>query len=314
VRQHGNRLIAAACAAAFLLALFHVQAFAQTPAWGEVRVVEHPVSVRHKPDPASPLVRTMKVGDKVRVDFVQPNGWAAIFDMTESQRDLTKAIGFAELKELTPLAQAKPIPAPVKPAAPAHRPAAQPPQSSGAPEVKGEVGSQPLLSGSAPSSAPQDPVHITSDKMVYSQTDNAVIFLGNVHGTQKDMAIWSTKLTAFFAKKDPKAQKDAKDQKAQQGGQDGAPGNFGDKIERIVAEGNVRMVAGKNEGACSKLIYFVADGVLRMEGNPILRDGQNTVRGDVIKFYIHENRSEVLSSTQRRVEAIFYSPSKGEGK
>ena len=51
-----------------------------------------------------------------------------------------------------------------------------------------------------------------------------------------------------------------------------------------------------------------------MEGNPILRDGQNTVRGDVIKFYIHENRSEVLSGTQRRVEAIFYSPSKGEGK
>ena len=80
-----------------------------------------------------------------------------------------------------------------------------------------------------------------------------------------------------------------------------------------MAEGNVRLVSGKNEGACGQLIYYVADGILRMEGNPILREGQNTVRGDIIKFYIRENRSEVLSGTQRRVEAIFFSP-KGDKK
>jgi len=319
VRQHGNRLIAAACAAAFLLAFFGVQAFAQAPTWGEVRVVEHPVSVRHRPDPAAPLVRTMKVGDKVRVDFVQPNGWAALFDLTEPQRDLTKAIGYAELKQLTPLAQARIIaPAPTrKPVA--SKPAAR---ASGSSEVKGEVKeSPPLLSGGAPASTPQDPVHITSDRMVYSQTENAVVFIGNVHGTQKDMAIWAAKITAYFTEKnDGKAgQKGQKDQKGgqkggQEAGQAGGQGDFGSKIDRIVAEGSVRLVSGKNEGACSRLVYHVADGVIRMEGNPILRDGQNTVRGDVIKFYIHENRSEVLSGTQRRVEAIFYQQDKGAGK
>ena len=289
MRQRRNRLLFTACAAVFLL-LFSVQGFAQTPNWGEVRVVEHPVSVHHKPDNASALVRTLKVGDKVRVDFVQPNGWGALFDMTETQRDLTKAIGYAEVRLLTPLAQAK---------VPAAAPRKAEPRSSNSSEVKSEVKDHPsLLSGQAPGGGAQDPVRITSDKMVYSQNDNAVVFVGNVHGTQKDMAIWAAKVTAYFADK----------KKEQKGGTEKAPGDFGDKIERIVAEGSVRLVAGKNEGACSTLIYYVADGIMRMEGNPILREGQNTVRGDVIKFYIRENRSEVLSGAQRRVEAIFFSP------
>jgi lipopolysaccharide export system protein LptA len=301
VRQRSKRYFAAACAAAFLVVLLAVQAFAQGASWGEVRVVERPVSVRFKPDPASAIVRTMKAGDKVRVDFVQPNGWGALFDMTETERDLTKAIGFAEVRLLTPLAQAKALPAP----APAKKPDGK---SAPAPELKSEVKTQPgLLSGQAPSTGPQDPVRITSDRMVYNQNDNAVVFIGNVHGTQKDMAIWAAKVTAYFADK-------KKEQKGQKPAAEAAPGDFGDKIERIVAEGSVRMVVGKNDGACNTLTYYVPDGVLRMEGNPILREGQNTVRGDVIKFYIHENRSEVLSGTQRRVEAIFYSPAKGDKK
>ena len=299
MRQRRNSLFIAACAAAFLLVLLAVQVFADAPTWGEVRVVEHPISVRHKPDPVSPLVRTMKAGDKVRVDFVQPNGWGALFDMTETERDLTKAMGYAEVRQLTPLAQAKVVPA----ATPARKPEGKSAASS---EIKSEVKENPsLLSGQAPSAGAQDPVRITSDKMVYSQAENAVIFLGNVHGTQKDMAIWANKITAFFSEKNKKDQKGSSDK--------GSPGDFGDKIERIVAEGNVRLVSGKNEGACGTLTYYVADGVLRMEGNPILREGQNTVRGEIIKFYMRENRSEVLSGTQRRVEAIFFSP-KGDKK
>lgn len=309
MRQRRNPYFTAACAAVFLLVLCSVQAFAEAPAWGEIRVVEHPISVHHAPDPASPLVRTMRVGDKVRVDFVQPNGWAAIFDLTETARDLTKAIGYVEMRLLTPLAQAKTPPPP--PTRVASTPKSEG-KSAGGSELKGEVKEQPsLLSGQAPSPGSQDPVRITSDKMIYNQKDNAVIFLGNVHGTQKDMAIWAAKVTAYFS--DKNKQTDLKGQKDKNDGAEKGPGNFGDTIERIVAEGSVRLVVGKNEGACSTLIYYVADGILRMEGNPILREGQSTVRGDVIKFYIQENRSEVLSGAQRRVEAIFYSP-KGDKK
>lgn len=270
--------------------------------WGEERVAEQSVTVRHRPDPAAPVVRTLKAGDHVRVDFIQANGWAALFDTTENQREVTRAIGYAELRQLTPAAQYKPTAAAAKPES---KPAAPS-------EHKAEVKEQPsLLSGAAPGQGQgkQSPVRITSDKMVYNQAENAVVFLGNVHGTQDDMAIWATKATAYIAQK-------PKEQKGQKQGDKPADkaGDFGDKIDRIVAEGNVRLVVGKNEGACGMLTFYVNDGVLRMDQNPILREGQNTVRGDVIKFYINENRSEVLSGTQRRVEAIFYNSPKQEGK
>lgn len=317
--QRTVRLFAVACAVAVMLSFCGVQAFAQTPAWGEVRVAEHPVSVRHKPDAASTLVRTLRVGDTVRA-VPMAGGWAELYDMTESRRDATKAMGYAPLAQLTPQAQAH-VPAPVKRSA-TPRPAAA---ATGSSEVKGEVqqpagGGKPLLSGSAPGSGPQDPVRITSDRMVYSQNENAVIFLGNVHGTQKDMAIWAAKITAYFSERPKDAKSDkgtrgaAEKQQARKPPQAPGDSGVGDKIERIVAEGSVRLVAGKNEGACAKLIYFVPEGVLRMEGNPILREGKSTVRGDVIKFYLHENRSEVLSGTKKRVEAIFYQEQQGGGK
>ncbi|MDQ7834514.1 MAG: LptA/OstA family protein [Humidesulfovibrio sp.] len=397
-----------------LVVLSAVMALAE--GWGEVRIVETPVNVRQQRDPNSPIVRTLKPGEKVRVDFVRPSGWGTIFELGETQRDETKALGFADVRLLKPAdaaaAEAKPAdskavaaktvsaqpavasralthaePAQIRlveartevhkerslksavvavlapgervqtgfprdgflavfrlndpgtnegtavgfvpqgmvkapppaaagsasatqstsgKAAEPNKPAQQAAQatSTPAPEVKGAVKSSPALLGNQPSLSKQAPVRITSDKMVYNQAENSVMFLGNVHGTHTDMAIWAERITAYFA--DKKKSKDAK-------GQDKGAGDFGDSIERIVAEGNVRLVANKNEGACAKLTYEVQEAVIRMDGNPILREGQNTIRGESIKFYIRENRSEVLSGSQRRVEAIFFTP-KGEGK
>ena len=330
MRHRRNPLVLAALAAVFLLACLCMAALAAmpaanaaAPAWGEVRTVEQMLSVYLKPDSASPLLRTMRPGARVRVDFPQPGGWVALFDLSETQRDVNRAIGYAEANQLGPVESAKSASAklaaatpqtivqkPAQPSAQAvqQKSASSSPQSAGKPapetEVKSAVKDKPALSsGNGPSVGKDDPVRITSDKMVYSQTENAVVFQGNVHGTQADMAIWAHKVTAYFSAKEKKPQGKNAPEKA--------PGDFGDKIERIVAEGEVRLVAGKNEGACAQLTYFVADGLLRMEGNPILREGQNTVRGDVIKYYMRESRSEVLSGSQRRVEAIFFSPKGG---
>lgn len=400
---------AAALGAAFA-ALLPLAAAAQAPAWGEVRVAEKLVSIRLKPDARSPLVRALSPGTTVRADFFKPGGWCALFDMSETARDETKALGYAECSQLAipdKAAPARPEPAP-KAVAPAAAPAgnagqqrqieaktevrrernlssavtavlapgeliqtgfardgfvavfrmndpatressaigyipegmarpvaqspkaaapkpAQPPaakkaatrpegKSAPAPEIKSEVKAGPAAAAAPSQPAGQDPVRITSDRMVYNQAENAVVFMGNVHGTQADMAIWSDRLTAYFTDKARLGgDKTKAADKAQQPGDKG-PGDFGDKIERIVAEGNVRLVAGKNEGACGQLTYYVSDGLLRMDQNPILRDGQNTVRGDVIKHYLRENRSEVLSGSQRRVEAVFSSSNKEEKK
>lgn len=46
----------------------------------------------------------------------------------------------------------------------------------------------------------------------------------------------------------------------------------------------------------------------------MLREGPNTIQGEVIKLYIEENRSEVIGG-KKRVEAIFITPdSKPGGK
>lgn len=270
-------------------------ASAQTT-WGEVRVASREVAVRLKPQPGAQVVRVLPPGTRVRVDSAKQAGWLTLYDLSEANRDPNRAIGYTEAAGFgAPDAAHSANSGASLPSGGKRN--AVPPQQSGS-EIKAATAQSPAVKTSKDSS--QDPVRITSDKMVYSQTENAVVFQGNVHGAQADMAIWASKVTAYFADKGKKSGEQQKDAGADLGG---------GKIERIVAEGDVRLVSGKNEGACAQLTYFVNEGVLRMEGNPILREGQNTVRGDVIKYYLKEKRSEVLSGAQRRVEAVFFTPS-----
>jgi lipopolysaccharide export system protein LptA len=272
----------------------------------QVRQVEARTEVHKERSLKSQVVAVLAPGERVQTGFLR-DGFYAVFRLNDPGVSEAAAIGYAPagmVKTLPAPVQAAPVPS-VQAAQVSASPARPEGSSTPAPELKGAVKDSPGLLGNQPALSKQAPVRITSDKMVYNQADNSVFFQGNVHGTHTDMAIWAERITAYFA--DKKKGKDPKQQ------QDKGPGDFGDSIERIVAEGNVRLVANKNEGACGKLTYFVAEGVIRMDGNPILREGQNTVRGDSIKFYIRENRSEVLSGDKRRVEAIFYTP-KGEEK
>ena len=76
-------------------------------------------------------------------------------------------------------------------------------------------------------------------------------------------------------------------------------------LDRIVAERNVRMKSENRNGTCAKATYTMDDGVLLMEGDPRLTDGENTVTGETIKYFTEENRSEVMGGSKKRVEAVF---------
>ncbi len=279
----------AACAALclFLAALAAPRALAQEPA--QEMLVQARAELHKERNDKSPVVAVLAAGEKVLAGLPK-DGWLAVFRQGAQAQDEASAAGFLPAGLLKPAPKAQPVssmPAvPAQPSGPSQKPKAQ------------QQGQQGKDSGQGQMLNKQEPVRVTSDKLTYKQAENAVVFEGNVHATHGDMALWSNKITAYFAEK-----------KKAPAGKDGAKegGDFSDKIERIVAEGNVRMVSGKNEGFCGKLTYFVAESVLRMDDNPILREGANTVRGEVIKYYQKENRSEVLSGTQRRVEAIFQS-------
>ncbi|GKT30305.1 LPS ABC transporter substrate-binding protein LptA, partial [Aduncisulcus paluster] len=51
-----------------------------------------------------------------------------------------------------------------------------------------------------------------------------------------------------------------------------------DKIKKIVAAGNVKVVMKKRKGHCDKLTYVVGDSIIYMNGNAELQDGPNLIQ------------------------------------
>lgn len=295
------------------LILFLVALPALAQAWGEVRYADRNLAVRDVRGRHGNMVRVLEPGEAVRVDFLQ-DGWYAVFEVDAPQRDLDDAIGYSKADFLITEAQ---LPASLRPAAPAQpQPAAEPePAPVPAPEPAPAAPPAPVAApGPAPMAPPapaeepasevrmpapaipsspqprtpdQLPVRINADRMVFSEPDNTVTFEGNVVATHADLRLDAAAVTAFLARDDE--------------------GNVS-SIDRIQARGNVRMRKGTANGECGVLTYNVATGVLTMEEHPVVRDGENSISGHRILFYLNENRSEVVGGPEDRVEAIFYTP------
>ena len=286
---------------ALLLAAFFASS-ALAADWGEIREAEVNLNVRAERDRKSGHVMTLGKGERVKCDFLK-NGWIAIFDLDEPERDEQKAVGYANIKYLKLVVGAAPKAAQAPVAAPAAAPAAKTePQQPAAvePEGEGEVMApvaesappDPIKIGVDPSKMP---VQISSDRMIYDENGKVVSFVGNVVAEHGELTLWAQKLSAYFSSSSGK--------------------KFSvDSVDRIVAEGNVRAKKGKTEGEAQKVTYYVGKQLLTMEGDPVLRDGPNSLTGGVINFNIRENRSEVVRDKDKRVRAIFMTPAKMKGQ
>lgn len=128
--------------------------------------------------------------------------------------------------------------------------------------------------------------NVTAENMVYDSAAQKVTFSGKVKVTHPDFMLNSDRLTLFLA---DSAQKNA------------AQSNAG-AVQRIIAESRVDIKLPEGRVAtCNKATYTVASETLLMEGNPILREGNNQIKGDKMIFHLRENRNEV----QGRVEVDF---------
>lgn len=165
----------------------------------------------------------------------------------------------------------------------------------------------PAPSGSA-GSGPMKPntdveTRITANKLTYQAEKRQVVFEGNVHVIRPDFEMRSARLTVYM--KPPEADKTARPGTAPAGLATG-------DVERLVAQGNVVMNEPEGRtGTSDKATYTTADGVLLMEGNPRLADGENTITGETIRYFTEQNRSEVLGGGKKRVEAVFSNTKKG---
>ncbi len=137
------------------------------------------------------------------------------------------------------------------------------------------------------------PTSIRADGMEYNAGAQTVIFKGKVHVSRTDLELWADAITVYMKKSAEKAQH------ASAAG-DMAAGD----IDRIVATGDVRMKSDNKTGQCQKATYYAKTGKFVMEGSPVLREGENSIRGATIVHYMTENRTEV----QQGVQAEFLAP------
>ena len=150
------------------------------------------------------------------------------------------------------------------------------------------------------------PVRVTADTMTYEPDKNIVVFSGNVEVTRENFRMWSAKLTMYM-----------KEQKSSGGNREANSANSGldamktGDLDRIVAEKNVRFRMDTKSGTAQKATWLADREELVLEGNPVLLDGQNSVTGNRIRYFVRVNRSQVEGGSGKRVEAVF---SSGGGK
>jgi lipopolysaccharide export system protein LptA len=160
------------------------------------------------------------------------------------------------------------------------------------------LGALPALSGTdcaaaAPIAADRSvPTRITADGMTYAADSGQVTFSRSVHVVRPDFEMWADTLIVYL--------KPVKRQEEPAGG-GAVSGMAAGDIDRIVAVGNVRMQKEKNSSTSGKATYVTDTGILTLEGSPRLTDGENVIAGEVVRYYMRENRSDVSG----KVEAVF---------
>ena len=148
------------------------------------------------------------------------------------------------------------------------------------------------------------PVDVTSDSMVYNSDKNTVVFQGSVEATRGTFKLWAETITIFLRGGAKQKAEETAALASAMGGTD---------LDRIVAENNVRFKNGAQHGSAQKATYFARPNTLVLEGNPTLHDGDNSISGNVIRYFVNENRSVVEGGSKRRVHAVFSGGDKKKG-
>ena len=174
----------------------------------------------------------------------------------------------------------------------------------------------PLAYGAAPKKQGPEkevPLLITAARLEADQTKGIVIFSGSVKAVYGDATLYSDQLQVYFKPK-PAPPKGTPTPPQEKAGQSPLGDMGAEKIDRIVAKGNVRMVQEDRVATGDEAIYYQDRDEVVLTGNPQLWRAENTLKGERIIFNLATKKVLVESSPQRRVEALLYSQGASEGK
>jgi lipopolysaccharide export system protein LptA len=137
--------------------------------------------------------------------------------------------------------------------------------------------------------ASRAPIDITSETVEADQKTNTVTFKGNVIAKQEDTTLYAKTLTVFY---DPNTK----------------------KLKEIVAVGNVKVVQLDRRATGQKVTFDQDKNKVVLDGEAVVREGANVIRGERITFYVDEERSVVEPVKGGRVSTSITPPPKEEGE
>lgn len=119
-----------------------------------------------------------------------------------------------------------------------------------------------------PLQSPDKPIGLVADKGYYDQQTGLAVYEGNVVVTQKEMVIWSDKLTILLT--------------------DGA-------AQHIEAEGDLVKFEYKGQeklikGHAKRVDYEVADKQVTLTGNAMVMQGSDKILGDKLTYNLENKR------------------------
>ena len=129
------------------------------------------------------------------------------------------------------------------------------------------------------------PIDIISDSVEADQKQNRVTFKGNVVAKQEDTTLYANTLIILY---DP----DTK------------------KLREIMAIGNVKLVQLERRATGQKATFRLEENKAVLEGEAVIREGENVIRGERMTFYVDEERSIVEGGKGGRVNTRITPPPK----
>ncbi|MCX7965766.1 MAG: lipopolysaccharide transport periplasmic protein LptA [Syntrophorhabdaceae bacterium] len=121
------------------------------------------------------------------------------------------------------------------------------------------------------------PIDIVSDSMEGMEKEKYVIFKGNVVARQGDLFIYCDTIEAFMDEKN-------------------------NEIERAHAKGNVKIVKKDRTSTCKEAIFDNKKGIITLKGDVNVFSGQDKLTGDIIIYYINEERVVVEAEKDKKAK------------
>lgn len=131
------------------------------------------------------------------------------------------------------------------------------------------------------------PITIKSNELAADNKGKTAIFSGKVVAKQGDVTIFCDRMTVYY-------------------------GNTQGDVDKIEADGNVRIVQENRTGVSSHAVYESKLGKITLTGgSPKVMQGADTVSGEIITYFIDDERSSV---TGGRVEAVIHPKPKNDAR